>query len=51
MSREVDVNNEMGHQEQRMKSIILGIALQKPEYYYDLRETIFRCSGFCLRLC
>lgn len=40
MSRVIDVNNEMGHQEQKMKSTVLAIALQKPENYYKLRECI-----------
>ncbi len=40
MSREVNPNNEMGHQEQSMKSKVLAIALQKPENYYRLRDCI-----------
>ena len=38
--REINVNNEMGHEAQKMKSTILAIALQKPENYYKLRESV-----------
>jgi hypothetical protein len=39
-AREIDVLNELGLQQKQTQSKLLSVALAKPEYYYELRDTV-----------